>query len=103
MTKIDLNDSFIDIITKMSEGNPGAITVLMGLLKGAPENVFLVLDLDTLGVYGSRIWMLYKDVCKEDMEIMRSLLFRWQTGKFTEHQINHAIDNYGDGIDITAL
>lgn len=54
----------------LAEGSPGAISVLSQLLSSgrvvdpdAWSPIATWLDLDMLGLYGSRIWMLYKDVC----------------------------------------
>ena len=62
----------------MSDGNPGAANVLAMLLKhGAeidPDAAFggfgCVLALDTLEIYGSDIWVFYKDVCGQELETM---------------------------------
>jgi hypothetical protein len=108
VVKIKLNDSFMDVVMKMSEGNPGAISVLMQLMKEVPTidpaNVLgglgPILEMDTLGIYGSRIWILYKDVCGEDIAKTNWMLRAWQLGLLTETELNHRIDNYGrDGVD----
>lgn len=74
MTRIDFNDDIISCVQKLSEGNPGAISVLMQLMQAEdvdPDSAFgpfgTVLSLDTYGVYGSKIWILYKDLCGEDI------------------------------------
>ena len=111
MTKLDLNDSIEDIIIKMSEGNPGAISVCMMLYtKGGaidPDALFGglggVLSLDSLGIYGSKIWMLFKDVCKQDLVKTSAMLRAWQLGFVPKATLLHAIDNYGAGIDTDAL
>ncbi len=98
----------MDIMVKMSEGNPGAVTVLMELYKEAPEidpwsvlgGIGPVMWLDTLGVYGSRIWMLYKDVCGQDIAKTVWMIRAVQLGIMSETELNHRIDNYGrEGID----
>jgi len=111
MTKLDLNDSIEDIMIKMSEGNPGAISVCMMLYtKGGaidPDALFGglggVLSLDSLGIYGSKIWMLFKDVCKQDLVKTSAMLRAWQLGFVPKATLLHAIDNYGAGIDTDAL
>ena len=111
MTKLDLNDSVEDIMIKMSEGNPGAISVCMMLYtKGGaidPDALFGglggVLSLDSLGIYGSKIWMLFKDVCKQDLVKTSAMLRAWQLGFVPKATLLHAIDNYGAGIDTDAL
>jgi len=111
MTKIDMNDSIEDIMIKMSEGNPGAISVCMMMYtKGGaidPDALFGglggVLSLDSLGIYGSKIWMLFKDVCKQDLVKTSAMLRAWQLGFVPKATLLHAIDNYGAGIDTDAL
>jgi hypothetical protein len=111
MSRIQLTDTGMSACVKMSDGNPGALTVLAKLLKEAdaidPDN-FLgglgkILDLDTNKIYGSRIWMLYKDVAGGDLRTMLVILRSRQLGFISEHTLNHAIDNYGDGLDVPAL
>lgn len=82
-SRITLQDDAITIIHKISEGNPGAVTVLMLLLKHNkridPQSwmgpLGTIIYLDTHGIYGSKIWILFKDVCKQDI-VMLVALFR---------------------------
>jgi hypothetical protein len=62
-----------------------------------------LLSMDTLGLYGSRIWMLFKDVCKEDLRVTCALLRAWQLGFLSDMKLKTAIDNYGEGIDVAWL
>ncbi|MFA5150828.1 MAG: hypothetical protein WC433_08055 [Candidatus Omnitrophota bacterium] len=110
-TRIEGSDSVQDMFFKMSEGNPGALTVLMSLYtdgkKIDPDNFMPglgeILSLDTLGVYGSKIWMLYKDVCGEDLVKMCAVMRANQLGFVNSDLIISAINNYGAGIDIDDL
>lgn len=71
-TRIQLTDSLQQIVVKMSDGNPGAINVMMALIKQGekidPDNMLggvgAILWLDTERIYGPKIWVLFKDVCK---------------------------------------
>ena len=109
--KIKLTDSTQDILFKMSEGNPGALTVLLKMLAETkdidPDNMLggfgPILSLDTLNLYGSQIWMLYKDVCKESLVSTLAVLRGWQLGFTTKDQIHKAVENYGDGINVANL
>jgi hypothetical protein len=98
----------MDVMLKMSEGNPGAVTVLIELYDKTPEidpmsaldGLGAIMWLDTFGIYGSRIWMLYKDVCGQDIAKTNWMLRACQLGIISETELNHRIDNYGrDGID----
>ena len=106
--KIGLTDTAEDMMVKMSEGNPGALSVCMQLLTetanidpdAALGGLSSILMLDTLGIYGPEIWMLYKDVCGEDIADTITVLRGYQLGFITHHQLNHAIQNGGDGLDV---
>lgn len=97
--RIQLTDSIVSILNKMSDGNPGAITVLMRAMKEGPaidpQSVFgeisVILALDTHDIYGSEIWMLYKDVCGQDLMLMLALLRSIQLGIAPESEIKAAI------------
>lgn len=106
--RIELDDSPRDMIMKMSDGNPGALSVMMMLLRN--EKVIDPMDwagpigplinMDSHGIYGSRIWMLYKDVCEEDLVNIHACLRGVQLGIISEDVLNYAIDNRGIGIDV---
>ena len=104
--RIELTDSVMDAIMKLSEGNPGAMTVCIELLeKGGkidPDSALggfgELLSLDTLGIYGSHIWMLFKDVCKENLIHTVGILRGHQLGYLKDSEIHHAIQHAGEGI-----
>jgi hypothetical protein len=107
-TRIQLHDSGVDSVLKLSEGNPGAMEVLMTLMTESPlidpDNMFgSLLSLDTLGIYGRRIWMLYKDVCGQDVVKMVAALRAVQMGLISEETLNHAIDHRGGGINLDVI
>ena len=104
-TRIELSDTMQDAIVKLSEGNPGAINVMMTMLESGGE-----IDPDSaLGgfgnilslIYGPRIWMLFKDVCRQNINATVGLLRTCQLGLLSEEELNYAIDNYGAGIDLS--
>jgi len=111
--RIRLEMSIPDVLYALSEGNPGALTVCLGMLKdgeaidpdAALGSLSPVLMLDTLGIYGPRIWMLYKNVCGQDIGKTIALLRAWQLGLagVSRQGLDHAIDNYGAGIEVDAV
>ena len=111
MEKITGNDTGMDMIAKMSEGNPGAINVLMQFITKAPMidpkscmgGLGPILMLDSCNIYGSRIWMLYKDVCNENIVATIAVIRATQLGIITKSTLNTAIDNYGKGIDVNTI
>jgi len=109
--RIEMTDTEIDAFIKMAEGNPGAATVLTDLLnKGGiidPQlfagGLGAILLLDTFGIYGSQIWMLYKDVCKGNLKCTMAVLRACQLGHISTQDIFAAIDNRGAGIDVKEI
>jgi len=68
--KIKPDDTLQDIMTKMSEGNPGALTVLMETFDAKEPMEFMnfAMALDVHRIYRSDIWKGYKDHCGKDIE-----------------------------------
>lgn len=105
---LSLQDNTTTIMTKMSQGNPGAAKVCAQMIAHGrtidPENALGAyggfLTLDGLGVYRDRIWMLYKEVCGENITNTLGVLRAYQLGIITDTVLNHAIDNYGEGLDL---
>lgn len=99
MGRITLNDDLITAITKMSDRVPGALDVMAKLLEETPTvdpdcafAMIKIMQLDDLGIYGSRIWMLYKDVCDQHIDVMIGLMRGVQLGHLSEWDLNRAID-----------
>jgi hypothetical protein len=95
---INLNDTMMDVALKMSEGNPGAVTVVIQLLssKHDPDSwcggFGNLMSLDTHGIYGSNIWVLYKDVCAQNILNVVTVLRAIQLGFYTEKDLWRCID-----------
>jgi hypothetical protein len=76
------NETIVSISIKLSDGNPGAATVLAKLVKHCVEQnppvdfIPYLAFLDKNKITGSQIWVLYKDYCGskiEDFHIMLQL------------------------------
>jgi len=120
-SRLELTDTFADACVKMAEGNPGALRLLTELAKHSPvvdpqcafREIGPLISLDSFGIYGARIWMLYKDVCGGDGDDLAAsivaciktlaVLRACQLGLISRAQLNHAIDNRGEGIDVDGL
>lgn len=108
MSRIQLIDNAITAITKMSDGNPGAATVLMQMLQKGGEidpddfmgGLGSVLALDSLGIYGSNIWVLYKDICGQEVNKMVAVLRAHQLGFISGNLILKASDERINGIEL---
>lgn len=66
--KLDLNDTMIENIMKMTDGNPDAIVGLTSMLKADKTGGMLLLGLDDMNIRGSQIWEAYKYLYHEDGE-----------------------------------
>lgn len=111
MSKIKLEDSVLDIVVKMSEGNPGAAMVIAEILQNGgtidPQSfsggLVTLMHLDDMGVYGSRIYLLAKDVCQRDITKVIAAVRAVQLGILPSLKLQHAIDNHGDGVDMNLI
>lgn len=88
--RIKLTDSTMDVVVKMSDGNPGAMNVLMQMLQ--PNNIDpdnglgglgAILMLDSLGIYGTDIYVLNSDICERNLAKMLATLRAVQLGLFS--------------------
>ena len=86
--RIELADTAMSAILKVAEGNPGAISVCVQVLKensrSDPDSILgglgPILAFDATGLYGSKIWELYKDKCGENLIKTLAVLRAHQLG-----------------------
>jgi hypothetical protein len=98
-SRIGITDTVGDMLKIMGEGNPGALTVLVAIIRrGAaidPQATFgeinAIITLDRLGIYGGAIWQLYKDVCGNDLVLMLALLRAFQLGFAPASELRGAV------------
>lgn len=72
--RVCLEDSIMDAVVKMVEGNPGAVRVSMEIINREDPGFIHYLKLDDYGIYGCQIWMCYKDLCGSDISKLYELL-----------------------------
>lgn len=67
--RLNLNGTIVDTVVQMSEGNPGAATVLARILKSQDtiDGLTLILNLDDMNMRGPQIWLGYKDHCDKNL------------------------------------
>lgn len=65
--KIKLTDNGLNLMMKMSEGNPGGLRIL-GELSTKERSLIYILGLDDMNIRGWQIWCGYKDYCKCDID-----------------------------------
>lgn len=101
--KINLEMTLPDAVLAMGEGNPGALRVLAESAERNgeidPDNAFgpwgLLANLDNLGIYGEKIWILYKDLCGESVPKTTAIARACQLGIIPRKQLELAIDKKG--------
>ena len=109
-TILTLDDTVQSALMKLSGGNPGALRVMLQVLEQAeridPDSLggaaMVLLHLDELGIHGPKIWMLYGDVCKENLSHMMGALRAVQLGIISRETLDKAIESYGQGLDLPA-
>lgn len=94
MSKLHHTMDIKSAVMALSEGNPGAINVLMSCAINAdavdPDGGVLVAlrELDSLEIYGPRIWVLFKDACGGDLRrfllVLRASQLNCVTPKFLQ-------------------
>ena len=95
MSRIELNDNAMDVIIKMSDGNPGAVSAIMGIKENHdaidPQAVMgwlgTVMMLDTWEIYGSNIYILWSDKCGRDVRKMLMIMRSCQLGNFSHEKL----------------
>ncbi len=88
MSRIELNDSIVDAVAKMADGNPGACRAIMEMIRkgtsidpqGFMGGFGAVLGLDTLEIYGTDIYILWSYKCNRDVRELMMLIRAWQLG-----------------------
>lgn len=83
--RIKLDHTPMDMMLALCEGNPGALSVCMDIQKANGGDVIgLCADLiylDAAGIYGSDIWIAFKDYCGQDI---RAFIDRLRSGELRD-------------------
>ena len=98
MSKINLTDNTMDVVVKMSNCNPGAMNVIMLLLTEGSNidandvmgGMGKILLLDTYGIYGTDIYVLYNDICERNLSKMVAVIRATQLGLFNSNILKDA-------------
>ena len=85
--KINGSMNVTEMVMAMSEGNPGAMMVMMGMMSD-PTGLFDILMLDSMEIRGAKLYMLNNDCCGRDPAKFSRTLMMLRSGVFTREQIN---------------
>jgi hypothetical protein len=101
--RIEAKDTLPEAMVKIAEGNNAAGFLLMQLYgafnrfggsQGQEAYNYLLRDFDRLGIYGSGLWILYKDVCSEDCRLMLLTLCAVDFGIIEKEELVSVIDTW---------
>lgn len=74
--RINASDNLLAIVSKLSDDNTGAFMVCSNIYIKTKNDFKQMqglrpfLDLDAMGLYGEKIWVAYKEICKEDIDTL---------------------------------
>lgn len=91
MKRINASMSTMEVVMTMSEGNPGAMSVIMNMI-ATPKGLLDLLLLDSLDIRGSHLYMLNNDCCGRSPERFDRTLMMLRSGVFTEEEIRANLD-----------
>ena len=95
MSRLELSDTGMDVIVKMADGNPGAITAMADIMANHEEidpqavmgGLGAIMILDTWEIYGTDIYVLWNDKCNRDVRQMLMLMRATQLGLFSHTKL----------------
>jgi len=93
--------TFGEMVKVMSEGNQGALTYIMEMVRGG-NWAQVALTLDSIGLYGDKIYILWNDCCDRDVRKVEKVLSAWREGKLTTEDIHKNLDQ-GWGVPFEGL
>lgn len=106
-TKLGLTDSLQDIIIKLSEGNPGAMSFIFEIIKYQENNPIKLVEefltIDSMHLYGSHLYMLWNDCCNRDVEKSLKIIKGYRLGNIKDSDIKERIINVSYGISFDDL
>lgn len=108
-SRITMQDTTMDALVKMAEGNPGALTAMMGIIEKHDSidpqamlgGIGAIMILDTWGIYGTEIYVLYSDKCGRDVRKMLLLMRACQLGMFQQLKLKEMAADQCRKINLT--
>lgn len=86
-SRLDLDKSMIENIIELSDGNPGALVAMQKLVNSTIDKdakilkgLNVLMDLDSAGIYGTDIYVLFNDICHSVVLDVMTLLRGMQLG-----------------------
>ena len=109
MSRIELEDSGMDMLIKMADGNPGAITAMMAIIEQHdsidPQAIMggigAIMILDTWEIYGTDIYVLFSDKCGKDVRKMLMIMRATQLGMFSHSKLKELAADQARKVNLT--
>ena len=109
MNRIQLKDTGQDILIKMANGNPGAISAMVSMIENGktidPDSIFgplgAIISLDIYKIYGTDIYILWNDICEKDISKVLMLLRATNFGFFPESKLKEMTHDQTRSINIS--
>ena len=97
MARFELTMSVEDVLMKMADGNPGALSCLIEFMNADPISALnSMMILDDLDIYGTKVYILWNDCCGRDINKFKETIKRFWLGEFTKEQIHENLSQtYG--------
>jgi hypothetical protein len=109
MERLGLQDTVLSAVTKMSDGNPGAISAMTEIIKkheqidpqSALGGLGVIMLLDTYEIYGTDIYILYSDKCNRDVRRMLMIMRATQLGLFSHLKLKEMAHDQMRQVNLT--
>ena len=84
----------IDVLIKMSEGNPGALTFLMEEINRGDEKRFVadVIFFNMYEIYGSKLYMFWNDACGRDLNKVKETIMLIITNRVSKEKVHENLN-----------
>ena len=96
MSRLTLEMTGQESIVAMCQGNPGAVNVLCQMVKN--DDLPLLFVCDSLGLYGSELYMLWSDCCYRDYNLTKLALRTYTGGRITSADFLNNVRGDGRGL-----
>lgn len=77
-----MNNQDIERLSRISEGNPGALTVITQLARTMGENdlALLIDEIEKHELFGPKLWVAYRDHCHDSVDQLSTAIFAHSPG-----------------------
>lgn len=82
------NMMIVDLVNKISEGDPGALEVCAVMIMDPRPTAFMhLLAFGDHNIKGGEIWKLYNDCCKQNLDLLCATMRMLQFGMISDEEV----------------